>query len=209
MALRRRVKRDLTVIAGVVIILLIVVLVNYGTGVANLARKFEGVRSGVEERVKSKGIEFLSWKLMRATTGSLRAGGQFVPELVAKDNENVNIIGFMVPLEQFNHMTEFLVLPLPIQCYFCQIPPPRDVMFVKMKEGTDTKLLDNVMLLNGTLKLHKEAGTKFFYTLEDTKVSVADDAAKSPTVLKEEHTVPNHQSTGDLEPGYDPLAPSK
>ena len=153
MALRRRVKRDLTMVAGVVIILIVIVVVNYGSNVAKLASKFEAIRKAVEEKQSSHGVDFLSWKLMRATTGSLRSGGQFVPDLVAKDGQQVNIIGFMVPFEQFNHMTEFLVLPLPIQCYFCQIPPARDVMFVKMKEGTDTKLYDNVMLLSGTLRL--------------------------------------------------------
>ena len=193
-------------VAGVVIILIVIVVVNYGSNVAKLASKFEAIRKAVEEKQSSHGVDFLSWKLMRATTGSLRSGGQFVPDLVAKDGQQVNIIGFMVPFEQFNHMTEFLVLPLPIQCYFCQILPARDVMFVKMKEGTDTKLYDNVMLLSGTLRLHKEAGTKFYYSLEDTSVTFADDVGKLPTTVKQEHTVPNHQSSGDLEPAFDPAA---
>lgn len=209
MALRRRVKRDLTVILGVIVILAIVIVVNYGTNVAKLASKFEAIRTKVEEQASAKGIEFLSWKLMRATTGSLSAGGKFVPELEAVDGQHVNIIGFMVPFEQFNHMTEFLVLPLPLQCYFCQIPPARDVMYVRMKEGTDTKLYDNVMRISGTIKLHKEAGTKFYYSLENAEVDFADSAPKQATTVKQEHTIPSHNNTGDLEKGFDPLAPAE
>lgn len=210
MALRRRVKRDLTLVAGVVLILCIVVVVNYGSGVAKLASKFEALRSGIEEQRQAEGIELLSWKLMRATGGMLRTGATFVPELLEKDNTEVNVIGFMVPFEQFNHMTEFLLLPLPLECYFCQIPPARDVMFVQMKPGTDTKLYEEPVLLSGKIKLHKEAPTKFFYSLEDAAVGPAEaKGSLHPKALKQEHTLPQHENTGNLMPGYNPLAPNK
>ena len=64
MALRRRVKRDLTMVAGVVIILIVIVVVNYGSNVAKLASKFEAIRKAVEEKQSSHGVDFLSWKLM-------------------------------------------------------------------------------------------------------------------------------------------------
>src|SRR4051812_42284156 len=99
MALRKRVKRDLTLIAGVIVILGMVVVVNYGSGVAQLASKFEAIRSGLEQQRQSEGIPLLSWKLMRATTGMLRTGGTFTPELLEKDNTDVSLIGFMVPFE--------------------------------------------------------------------------------------------------------------
>ena len=208
MAMRRRVKRDLTLIAGVVLVLAIVIVLNYSSGVAKLAAKFEAIRTEIEEKQVAQGTELLSWKLMRATKGSLSAGGQFDPALLAKDGQNVNLIAFMVPFEQFNHMTEFLILPLPIECYFCQIPPARDIIYVKMKEGTNTKLFEEPVLLSGTLKIHQEAGTKFFYSLDNASLSPAEAGKKlTPKKLKEEHTVPKHEATGNLDPGFDPYAP--
>lgn len=200
MALRRRVKRDLTLIAGVVVILCVVVALNYGTGLSKAIAKFDAMRTAEEDKQAQTGVDLLSWKLMRATKGTLRSGGQFDPELVAKDNTPVNLVGFMVPLEQFNHVTEFLFLPLPLECYFCQIPPARDVMLVKLKPGSETKLWDEPVLCSGTIKLDSKPGAMFFYTLENAEVG------KGVTVrdIKQEHTVIGHEPTAELQKGYEP-----
>ena len=200
MALRRRVKRDLTLMAGVVVILFVVVALNYGTGLSKAIAKFDAMRTAEEDKQAQTGIELLSWKLMRATKGSLRSGGEFDPELLAKDNTEVNLVGFMVPLEQFNNVTEFLFLPLPLECYFCQIPPARDVMLVKLKEGLTTKLWQEPVLCSGTIKLNPAPGAKFFYTLENATVG----KGVTRTEVKPEHTVTGHEPTENLQKGYDP-----
>jgi len=205
MAMRRRVKRDLVLVLGVVGILCTVMVLNYSTGVVQLAKKFEAMRSGLEEKRSAEGIQLLSWKLMRNTKGSLRAGGEFDPELLTKDNTRVNLIGFMVPFEQFNNMTEFLLLPLPLECYFCRIPPARDVMFASMRQGETTKLYAEPVLINGVIKIHREAGTKFFYSLEDVTLQPAEAGAKlKPKLLDIQHTVPGHAPEVKLEEGYTP-----
>lgn len=209
MALRRRVKRDLTLVLGVIVILCTVLVLNYSTGLVKLTREFETLRQGLEESRASEGIELLSWKLMRNTRGSLRAGGEFDPALLEKDNTRVNLIGFMVPFEQFNNMTEYLLLPLPLECYFCRIPPARDVMFAKMREGATTKLFNEPVLLSGVIKIHRDAGAKFFYSIEDiASVQPAKQGGKlNPKHLDIQHTVPGHTPETPLEPGYDPAIP--
>jgi len=210
MALRRRVKRDLILVLGVVAILCTVLVLNYSTGLVKLAKQFEAMRSGLEEKRAAEGIELLSWKLMRNTGGSLRAGGEFDPELVAKDNTRVNLIGFMVPFEQFNNMTEFLLLPLPLECYFCRIPPPRDVMYARMLVPETTKLYNEPVLLKGLFKIHREAGTKFFYSIEDVTLEPAEAGGKlNKKTLDIQHTVPGHMPETTLEPGYAPPKPQQ
>ena len=208
MALRRRVKRDLILVLGVIVILCTVLVLNYSTGLVKLAKEFETLRAGLEEQRAADGIELVSWKLMRNTGGSLRAGGEFDPALLEKDNTRINLIGFMVPLEQFNNMTEFLLLPLPLECYFCRIPPARDVMFAKMRASETTKLYSTPMLLSGVIKIHREPGTKFFYSLDDVTLAPADPKSKpKKTELKPEHTVPGHAPEGPLQEGYEPAKP--
>lgn len=200
MALRRRVKRDITMVAGVAGILFAIVAINYGTGLGQAIAKFEAIRTAAEDEQAKQGVQLLSWKLMRATKGSLRAGGEFDPELTAKDNTFVELVGFMVPLEQFNNATEFLLLPLPLECYFCGIPPARDVMLVKLAEGTTTKLWEDPVLCGGTLQLHREPGAKFFYTLDNATVAKGEVRKQ----VKEEHTVSGHEPQPELQKGYEP-----
>ena len=203
MALRRRVKRDLSLVAGIVVILLVAFGLNYGTGLSKAIAKFDAMRTAEEDKQIQKGNTLLSWKLMRATKGSLRSGGEFDPELIAKDNTEVNVVGFMVPLEQFKGVTEFLFLPLPLECYFCQIPPARDVMLVKLKPGVTSDLWQEPVLCSGTIKLNHEPGAKFFYTLENATVG----KGLTKPEIKIEHTVGPHEPKGDLTPGYEPAKP--
>lgn len=187
-------------IGGVVVILFAIVAINYGSGLSKAIAKFDAIRTAEEDKQAGRGLELLSWQLMRATKGSLRTGGEFDPELVAKENTEVNLVGFMVPLEQFNHVTEFLFLPLPLECYFCQIPPARDVMLVKLETGKETKLWDDPVLCSGTLKLDRSKGAMFFYTLENATVGEGVTRRE----IKPEHTVIGHEPTGDLQQGYEP-----
>lgn len=57
--------------------------------------------------------------------------------LKKRDNTRVKIPGFMVPLEDNSKkVTEFLLVPSPQACIHVPAPPPNQMVYVKMKEGT-------------------------------------------------------------------------
>lgn len=57
--------------------------------------------------------------------------------LKAKDKTRVKIPGFMVPLEDNSKkVTEFLLVPSPQACIHVPAPPPNQMVYVKMKDGT-------------------------------------------------------------------------
>lgn len=70
--------------------------------------------------------------------GELDYMTQVAPDMLKKhDGTRVKIPGFMVPLEDDSkQVTEFLLVPSPQACIHVPAPPPNQMVYVKMKEGT-------------------------------------------------------------------------
>ncbi len=204
--MRRRVKRELTALAGVAVVLGAVVFFNYNLQRGELWEKFEKMRIAAERSRTNLGLELLPWKLLMETRGSLRSGGIFAEDLVARDGEHIDIIGFIVPLNQFRKMTEFILLPVPIECYFCRMPPARDVLYVKMAEGeTVDYVWQEPILVNGNIKLQQGPDQKFFYVIENAKYGpgqAGGDLTRKD--IPAEHMQPEHDKVETLDPGYEP-----
>lgn len=202
--MRRRAKRDIFIIFGVVVALAVVALVNYNFTRGDLVKKKNAERMLAEKRQKDLGIPLLDWKIVTETEGGKRSGPTFLPELEAQDGQHVNLVGFIQPLQQFRNMTEMILLPLPIECYFCKIPPISHVVLIHMKEGETANMFNEPVVFNGTLKLNRGPNTKFFYTIEDAKFGAALEGDLTRRKVKEEHMVPQHEQTEKLQPGFEP-----
>ena len=207
--MKRRTKRDLGILLGVIVILAGIVLFNSTVNRSALAAQMEKWRTAVEQERMAEGLRLLDWDLMRATKGRLRSGGEFREDLIAMDGRTVNIIGFMVPLEEFRAVHEFLLLPLPIECYFCEIPPARDVMLVSLKEGETAEIYDEPVLINGVLNIHQGPDQKFFYSITNAGLGPGEeDGSLNPKRLELEHMLggpehgaPQEELIGPISPG--------
>ncbi|MFP6583378.1 MAG: DUF3299 domain-containing protein [Candidatus Hydrogenedentota bacterium] len=173
--MKRRTKRDLTIFFGAIVIIVVVALLNGQLSRQGMAQEFEALLLTLEAERIEKGDIVLEWKHMRKTKGSLRKGGTFCEHLLEKDGIHVNLIGFQVAQAQFRNITNFLMLPIPLECYFCSMPPPRDVMFIQMAEGETTWIHNEPVILNGTLQVNQGPGQKFFYQIIDARMGVSLD----------------------------------
>ena len=202
--MRQRVKRDLSVIAGVVVILALIIFMNYNVGRTALAKKKDLERRGFEDARQSEGMEILKWHHMRDTEGSLRSGPTFSEDLKKWNNKQVNVIGFMVPENEFREMKEFMLLPLPLECYFCNRPPVKDVMVVHMEEGTTTNPYEQAVMINGVLRLHEGPNQTSFYSIEHAALEAAEKGARlQRRYIPPEHMVPQHTNEVVLEEPMD------
>lgn len=62
-------------------------------------------------------------------------------ELKALEGKQVKLPGFMVPLEdEQRKVTEFLLVPSPQACIHVPPPPPNQMVYVKMRKGTEAKV---------------------------------------------------------------------
>lgn len=225
--MRRRVVRDLGTIIGVVVILAGVVGVNFYMRLEGLQEKYDQIRRSYEQQAVQTGTELLDWELLRRTKGSLRSGPTFDEELKTIAGQSVNLMGFMTPIDEFRDATHFMLLPLPIECYFCNAPPMRDVMLVRMTEGERVNMVEEPVLMSGTLKLYAGGEDKFFYTLQNAVrttmgettekrftqqhrqegqtmgrdlLSVDDHAGQQPAVAEEQMLPPTELPKPDAEP---------
>lgn len=206
--MRRRVKRDLAVLGGILAILAAIVLLNYYMQTGELYEQFDQLRRQVEAKRESQGLNLVDWDEVRATEGSLRNGGKFTESLRALNGQHVDIIGFMVPLDQFRDVTEFILLPVPIECYFCLLPPARDVILVQMAEGEVSKyIVDGPVLINGIFNV-QEGETKYFYSITGATLGPGDpDVKPKPRYIAEEHMQPQHNE--QEQPLDAPIEPPK
>jgi hypothetical protein len=163
----------------VVVILAGVVGVNVYMRLEGLQAKYDKMRRAYEANATQSGTELLDWGLLRKTKGSLRSGPTFDEELLPIGGQVVKLIGFMTPIDEFRDVSHFMLLPLPIECYFCQAPPLRDVMLVRMAEGELVNMVEEPVLMSGRLVLNQDSGEKFFYTLEDaTRTTMGETTEK-------------------------------
>ncbi|MBV2168315.1 MAG: DUF3299 domain-containing protein [Bdellovibrio sp.] len=78
--------------------------------------------------------------------------GKSSSELQALNGKSVKIPGFMVPLEDNQRdVVEFLLVPSPQACIHVPPPPPNQMVYVKMKRGTDVAV--GPIWVYGTLNL--------------------------------------------------------
>ena len=207
--MKKRTKRDLTLLFGALLILAVMILVSELMTLGTNVKKFEEMRLALESKEMQKNGMLLQWDHMRKTKGKPKSGGKFSEELLAKDDDFVNIIGFMVPLEQFLDVTEFMLLPLPLECYFCAMPPARDVMLIKMTEG---KLIERVIeepvILNGKFTVNQGADQKFFYTLSDATLGAMEGVSQTAKKIKPEHMAPPSEHPGAKDGDDGLMAPS-
>lgn len=204
--MKRRTKRDIGIFLGVIVLIGGIAFANAQLRRSGLAEQFEALRQELEQKRMADGTDILRWNIVRTTRGSLRGGGTFSEELLQHDGQEVYMIGFMVPRDQFRDVTEFMMLPIPIECYFCSLPPSRDVLYVVLKEGETAQIYNEPVLIKGTFTVHQGEDVKFFYSLEDATFKAAEDGGElTKRRLKLQHMLPpeEHEKSEDaLLPGY-------
>ncbi len=191
--MRRAPIRHLITILGVAFIIGGIALFKQFNDLSDLRAAKIKERERAERMRKSKGLDLLSWKVVRTTRGNVRKGPRYDKSLLKYRDKLVDIIGFMVPLYEFRQAHEFLLLPMPIECYFCQRPPINEVMFIQMAEGQVARMVEEPVLINGYLTLNEGPGTKFFYVVRQAKWGPGDPE-KQPKDLHTKITAPEHQA---------------
>jgi hypothetical protein len=71
--------------------------------------------------------------------------------------------------KKFRGVTEFILTPLPLECYWKEVPPLNQAMYVRT--ATPVEFADGAaMAVTGTFELREQEGPKFFYVLDDAQL---------------------------------------
>jgi hypothetical protein len=212
--MRRRNRRDLFTLIGVVVVLTAIIGVNGYMRREGLRGQYEAMRAAFEKKHLEKGVQLIDWKELHQVKGTRRSGATFPDSLKEKDDHLVNLCGFMSPIDQFKNVTEFMLMPVPMTCYFCDAPPMRDIVHVKLNKPAD--MVNEPVLIGGRLELHPKEKELFFYTIKDAKwnEAVTDEELSKKNVdsAHKSHLRDGFQKLKDgtpeetLNPGYTPPA---
>jgi hypothetical protein len=214
---RRRAKRDLITLSGVCLILAAIVGFNLWLKRDSLREQYEKMRLAKEEEVRAGGFKVLEWEMFREIEG--RRIPTFPESLKAHDTKPVNLCGFMAPIDQFSDVTEFMLLPVPMTCYFCEAPPMRDIVHVKLAESG--KMVEEPIVVGGWLELAKEKKPKFFSTISPATWNEAIDtealekySAREISEKHKKHLIMgfgkffDDENAPELQGGFEPAAKS-
>ncbi len=205
--MRRRVVRELGTALGIVVILAVVAFVNTQMRRGDLVKKYVSWRLKIEKEREDMGMDLLDWKVLQKTKGTRRTGPRFDEETLTFDGTNVDIIGFMNPIYEYRNMHEFILLPMPIECYFCEAPPFREVVAVQLAEGKGTDLFREPVLVTGHLTLVQGPGNEFFYLISNAQVvSGREKGALTRREIPLEHRLERRDER--LYDGIEPTVPS-
>ena len=160
--MRRRSKRDLLTLLGLVVIIAGVVLANGYMRRAGLRVYFDKMRAELEAKHREEGVSLIYWDLMQKVVGRRSTGATFPEELKQLDGRLVNIVGFMGAIDQFRDVKEFMLLPIPLTCYFCDAPPMRDIIEVKLQKSAN--MINEPVLIGGGCACTRKKPL-FFYTM--------------------------------------------
>ena len=204
--MRRRAKRDLSVLLGIFVIVGGGLFINYEMDRGKLIERYTKMRVEAETQRSAKGdVRLLSWDAVRKT-GWGSEGATFDEALVERNEGDVDLIGFMTPIDRFKDMTEFILLPMPIECYFCNMPPKRDVVLIMMADGATTDRYKEPVLINGTLDLQEGRDAHFYYKITGATLQAAVEGKElTKWRIDQEHFAPDHmkeKAPEDLEEGF-------
>ena len=197
--MRRRARRDLVTIIGVVVVLVIIAVANVLMRIDTLKDTMIKMRKAYEAERRKEGVALLDWELLRKTRGNSRTGARFHETLEPFNAQPVNIVGFMTPIDQFRDVQHFMLLPMPIYCYFCEAPPMRDILLIELEDGTTANLVNEPVLIGGYFGLQGNKGDPFFYSITNAKWNAAVEGMElTPKEIGQEHRLEMMRRSGEL-----------
>ena len=112
--------------------------------------------------------DIVSWKLL-AEVELVKQKDRYVPQfsqgVAALDQKEVQLQGFMMPLEMGDKQTHFVLSALPVTCAFCLPGGPEALVEVKTRQPV--KYSFDPIVVHGRMSVLKDDPTGVFYRVTD------------------------------------------
>ena len=112
--------------------------------------------------------DIVSWKLL-AEVELVKQKDRYVPQfsqgVAALDQKEVQLQGFMMPLEMGDKQTHFVLSALPVTCAFCLPGGPEALVEVKTRQPV--KYSFDPIVVRGRMSVLKDDPTGVFYRVTD------------------------------------------
>lgn len=118
-------------------------------------------------------VNVVTWEMMEALNYET---GEMPDSLKALHNHQVEVTGFIVPLEMdeyIDSVKEFLLVPDPLACIHVPPPPPNQLIYVEMNKEIPLDMDYRGVAVTGILFISESNGT-FGYKLSGTSAKEAN-----------------------------------
>jgi hypothetical protein len=124
--------------------------------------------------VDPRGVNALPWSVVTETTLDRQYRPTFAAYLKELDGKQVQLNGFMQPLNDELDSGTFLFIEYPVGCWYCEAPEATGIMLIELPAGKTRHLTRGLVRVTGRLNLNATDPENFLYILRDAKVIEAD-----------------------------------
>lgn len=105
-------------------------------------------------------------------------GGNIPADVVALSGSRVRLIGFMIPMDQAQNITQFALVPSLFACCFGLPPTIQHTIVVNCPDGKAVSYYPDEIVVEGTLSVEEKTEDDFIISIFEMEVSSVKPAAK-------------------------------
>jgi hypothetical protein len=124
--------------------------------------------------IKADGINSIPWSVVTETTVDRKYKPTFAKYLQELDGKQIELCGFIQPLNEDLEMASFMVIEYPVGCWYCEMPDVTGIVLVELPPGKTATYTRGLVKVQGKLKLNASDPENFLYTISKSRVKEAD-----------------------------------
>lgn len=191
--------KKLVTLAGVIVVILGIAAFNQWYRLYRITDLHTQMAKNVRQGLIDRGIRPVSWELLGQTKGEFESVPEYPPAVKELAGQTATVAGYGIPLtgassathqhasmlplpppvlelflghshaKTFQGVTELILTPLPLECYWKEVPPLNQAIYVRT--ANPIEFGDGAAIaVTGTLELREQDGPKFFYVLQDAEL---------------------------------------
>jgi hypothetical protein len=124
--------------------------------------------------IDPKGVNALPWNVVTETVLDKKFRPSFPKYLKELDGKQVQLTGYMQPLNEEQDAGAFLFIEYPVGCWYCEQPEVTGIVLVELPKDKTRSYTRARLRVTGTLKLNADDPENFLYILRDAKADEAE-----------------------------------
>ncbi len=124
--------------------------------------------------IQPDGVNALPWPVLTETTLDRKYKPTFPKYLHDLDGKEVELSGFMQPLNEDAELNSFMLIEYPVGCWYCEMPEITAITLVELPAGKTVPYRRGLIKVQGKLKLNPSDPENFLYIISNSRVKAAD-----------------------------------
>ena len=124
--------------------------------------------------IDPKGVNAIPWSVISETVLDNKYRPTFTKYLKELDGKQVQLNGYMQPLDEEQDVNAFLFVEYPIGCWYCEMPEITAIVIVQLPKDKTCSYSRHMLHVTGKLELNSTDPESYLYKIRDAKVVKGD-----------------------------------